>query len=159
MAPREAQGAWLHCGRGGNTLPLPMRLQAAGQTPTGVQLAGTLGCLRQLGGEILQLHAAHAPALSGLPSLCAKGTAAMGAESAGLITAHQMGVESCLFEAGFDAAAAATMAAAPACARALACLRYEMRQPDPNPNPNPDPNPDPNPHPNHNPNPKPNPNH
>ena len=96
MAPREAQGAWLHCGRGGNTLPLPMRLQAAGQTPTGLQLAGTLGCLRQLGGEILQMHATHAPALSGLPSLCAKGAAAMGAESAGLITAHQIGVESCL---------------------------------------------------------------
>lgn len=92
MAPREAQGAWLHCGRGGNTLPLPMRLQAAGQTPASLQLAGTLGCLRQLSGEILKLHTANAPALNGLPSLCAVGTAAMGAESAGLITAHQMGV-------------------------------------------------------------------
>ena len=109
MAPREAQGAWLHCGRGGNTLPLPMRLQAAGQSPADLQRAGTLGCLRQLSGEILKLHAANAPALNGIPALCAVGTAAMGAESAGLISAHQLRVESCLFEMSFDAVAAATI--------------------------------------------------
>tara|TARA_B100000795_G_scaffold133774_1_gene99852 strand:- start:360 stop:509 length:150 start_codon:yes stop_codon:yes gene_type:complete len=43
-----------------------MRLQAAGQSPADLQRAGTLGCLRQLSGEILKLHAASAPALNGM---------------------------------------------------------------------------------------------
>ncbi len=155
LAPLDAPGHWLHCGRGANLLPLPTRLAHAGQTPSALQLAGTLGCLRQLSGEILKLQSTHAPALKGLPSLCAVGAAAMGAEAAALLTAHQCSVgarsarplllarlastpqliapplpraaASCLFEEDFDAAAKATMTAAPACGRAIPCLRHELK--------------------------------
>ena len=132
LAPREAPGAWLQCGRGGNTLPLPTRLQAAGQSPAGLQLASTLGCLRQLTGDILDLHAADAPALTGLPSLCAVGAAAIGAESIGLVTARQLLVGAALApDPDPDADPTSEPDLEPA--------------PDPNPDPDPDPNQDPDP--------------
>ena len=50
LAPAEGADVWLHCGRGGNALPLSLRLQqahAAGQSTGQLQLAGTVGCLQQ----------------------------------------------------------------------------------------------------------------
>ena len=73
LAPAEGADVWLHCGRGGNALPLSLRLQqahAAGQSTGQLHLAGTVGCLQQLSAELMRLGVSGSPPLHDLRHLC-----------------------------------------------------------------------------------------
>ena len=138
LAPLE-KGGWLTCRRGGNTLPLHQRLEAAGSSSV-LTLAGVLGASRALSIELTRMVAKGVPTATTLANICAICSETMGADEVSLLTAQRLdgmrtttadggrldGGGAFLREPHFEKACGALTAGSPLCNRLSAALSHEM---------------------------------
>ena len=129
-------GQWLTCRRGGNTMPLAKRLESSG-SHSQLQLAGVMGCARQLSAELTRMISAGSPTVDSLRIMCQICAEVMGAESTALLTAQALGPageaagrldggRAFLRERNFERACASLMEASPLCKRLAAALPHEL---------------------------------
>ena len=124
LGPTDATApGWMRCLRGGNKLPLPLRLQADDATG---RLNSVVGSAGQLTVALKRLIVAHATARDGVAGLCAITAQAVSADSAALLPATALDVEACLSEHNFSHVCDATVAASPPCQRLVAAMRHEL---------------------------------